>query len=262
MNIKTPPEIATQARDIGINKLYISRHQLPRLLTLSIFAGAFIALGALLSIVVGQGLPALSDCNPAIGKVAAGMVFPIGLLLIVTLGGELFTGNNALLMAPLVNKDCSAWSVIYNWALVWIGNFIGALLIVAILVIGTGTLDAEPWHTASANIATSKMALSWSQTFCRGIGANWCVCLAVWLALSSRTLGAKALACWIPVSAFVILGWEHCIANMFFIPAGIYNGADIAISDLILDNLVPATLGNIVGGAILVGLPFSILHRN
>lgn len=261
MNIKTPSEIAAQARQAGIAKLTISQHNLPRLLTLSILAGAFIALGGLLSVVVGQGTPELSSANPAIGKVAGGLVFPIGLLLIVTLGGELFTGNNALLIAPWVNKDCSLRSVIYNWTLVWIGNFIGALLLVAILVIGTGTLDAEPWHTASANIATAKMSLSWGQTFCRGIGANWCVCLAVWLALSSNTLSAKALACWIPVSAFVILGWEHCIANMFFIPTGIYCGADITVTDFLIHNLVPATLGNIAGGALLIGLPFSLLHK-
>lgn len=262
MSINTPDKIIDKATAIGRDKIDITLNNLPRLAALSVVAGAFISLGALLSVIVGQGLTGATAANPIAGRLAGALVFPIGLVLIVVLGGELFTGNNALLMPALRRGHYGIASVIYNWTLVWIGNFIGALLFIAIFVWGTGTLDTQPWHSASAAIATSKMSLTWVETLCRGIGANWCVCLAVWLALSSNTLTQKVIACWIPVSAFVILGWEHCVANMFFIPAGMLAGADITLTAFITDNLLPATLGNIIGGALPVGTLYALLHNN
>lgn len=227
-----------------------------RTLALSLVAGAFIALGSLLSIIAGGAAD-----NPAAKRLLSGAVFPIGLILIVTLGGELFTGNNAVLMPPLLSRQATLRRVLANWGLVWLGNFAGALALVGILVAGAGTLDAAPWHDAAASIAGTKTSLPWLTVFCRAIGANWCVCLAVWLALGADTLGQKCLACWIPVAAFVALGWEHCIANMFFIPAGMVLGADVSVAQMLCNNLVPATLGNITGGALLVGCLQYVLFR-
>ena len=124
----------------------------------------------------------------------------------------------------------------------------------------TGLVDGEPYRSAILRVAETKVSLSWLVVFLRGIGANWCVCLAVWLAMSGRRLSEKMIACWLPVMAFVVLGYEHCIANMFFIPLGMMQGADVSISAFAIDNLIPATLGNIVGGAIFVGMPHAMLY--
>ena len=243
--MKTPSQILETAMSVGRAKAAMPWQ---RTLALSLVAGAFIALGSLLSIIAG----AAAD-NPAAKRLLSGAVFPIGLILIVTIGGELFTGNNAVLMPPLLSKQTALRRVLANWGLVWLGNFAGALALVGILVVGAGTLDAAPWHDAATSIAGTKTSLPWLTVFCRAIGANWCVCLAVWLALVADTLGQKCLACWMPVAAFVALGWEHCIANMFFIPAGMALGADVSVAQMFCGNLLPATLGNITGGALLVG---------
>ncbi len=227
-----------------------------RTLALAMLAGAFIALGGLLSLIAGSAAEA-----PASKRLLSGAVFPIGLILIVTLGGELFTGNNAVLMPALAAKRTSMTRVLTNWTLVWLGNFAGALAFVGLFVLGAGTLDAAPWHEAAFDLAEAKVSMPWLTVFCRAIGANWCVCLAVWLAFAAESLTAKCLACWIPVAAFVALGWEHCIANMFFIPAGIAIGADISTAQMICNNLIPATLGNIVGGALLVGCTYTLLFK-
>ena len=102
--------------------------------------------------------------------------------------------------------------------------------------------------------------MTWDVVFLKAIGANWCVCLAVWLALSGKTLLEKALGCWLPVMAFVVLGYEHCIANMFFIPLGMMEGADITVWQAVTANFIPSTLGNIAGGALLVGAINGYLH--
>ena len=129
------------------------------------------------------------------------------------------------------------------------------------LVYLTGLTSSEPYAAAVERIAVGKVSASFGVIFLKGIGANWCVCLAVWLALSGRRLGEKLLACEIPVMAFVALGFEHCIANMFFIPLAMMQGADITMSQLFVTNLLPATIGNIVGGAIFVGAAHYFVNR-
>lgn len=233
---------------------------LGQLFTRSVLAGAFIALGGVLSIIVGYGFPGITAANPALQRVLSGLVFPIGLFLIVMLGADLFTGNNALLMTSLGERKITSRQVAVNWLLVWIGNFIGCLLFAYLLVYACGLLDSEPYRSAAIGIAQGKAALSPWVTVGKGIGANWLVCMAVWLALGANTLGGKALACWIPVAAFVTLGYEHAIANMFYLPVGLMAGADVSIGSCAV-NLLCATLGNIIGGALLVGKLFHRMYR-
>lgn len=256
MNIKTPDQIAESTVNIGIQKVALSSAggSLSRLMTLSIAAGAFIALGGILSTVIGSGFPEATAGNPSLQKLLSGMVFPVGLVLVVVLGAELFTGNNALLIPALKRSHYTPSDVLRNWTLVWIGNFIGALIVAVALVHLAGLTTPEPYHTAIIRTAETKANLPWTTVLLRGIGANWCVCLAVWLALSGHTLTEKVVGCWIPVAAFVMLGYEHCVANMFFIPCGMLEGADVDIIQLLWRNLVPATLGNIAGGALFVGM--------
>lgn len=263
MKVKTPKETYNDALAIGHAKIETGRVSLTRMAVMSIAAGAYISLGALLSVIAGYGMPEASAANPALQRLLSALTFPIGLVLIVILGGELFTGNNALLVPGLVSKRFGIRDVAINWVTVWVFNFVGALVFIALFVVGADMLAPEPWHSAITGIAMTKTtSMSWWTVFFKAIGANWCVCLAVWLALSGKTLGEKILACWIPVAAFVLLGFEHCIANMFFIPAGMYAGADLTVADMFTANLIPATLGNIVGGAVLVGTLHSWLHRD
>ena len=226
--------------------------------TLSVLAGAFIALGGILSVVGGYGFPEFSS-NPAIQKLVSGMLFPVGLFLIVMFGGELFTGNNAVLMPGCCRKRYGFIPVLYHWLVVWCFNFIGALAFTYLFVYLSGLTAKAPYHEAVTGIAEAKCHLSPLTAFLKGIAANWCVCLAVWIGLMVKTLPAKMIACWIPVGTFVVLGYEHSIANMFFIPAGIFEGADVTAGQM-FGNLLPVTLGNIAGGALLVGTLFFGLH--
>ncbi len=250
------PQLITLVEKIGCDKTSLA---IGRLAVLSLMAGAFIALGGILSVFVGFGIPGISAANPGIQKLLSGLMFPTGLFLIVLFGGELFTGNNAVLMPGCLKRRFGLFTVIRHWTTVWIFNFVGALLFTYLFVYMSRLTASEPYHTAVINIAQSKASLPWGVSFVKGIAANWCVCLAVWLCLMVDNLPAKMLACWIPVGAFVVLGYEHCIANMFFIPAGMFEGADVGMAGL-FNNLVPVTLGNIAGGALLVGALFHSLH--
>lgn len=222
----------------------------------AILAGAFIALGGILSVVASAGF---SD-NPSLQKIVSGLTFPIGLVLTVIFGAELFTGNCAVLFPALSAKRIVVGAMAANLVGTWIGNFLGALLIVGLCVAGSATLSAEPFSTAIVKTATVKMALDPLTAFCRGMACNWLVCLGVWLSLTSETFLGKVVGCWIPVAAFVILGFEHCIANMFFIPAGLYQMGVLDLGGL-FHNLIPVTLGNILGGALFVGIPYTWMSR-
>lgn len=254
MPIRTPSEILQTATDAGCKKAAATNTGgFSRLLAGSFSAGAFIALGGALALAIGYGVPDIALNNPGIQRLLAGLVFPVGLMLTVVMGADLFTGNNALLIPPMLDGKLSPAKVLLNWALVWLGNFAGALAVAYFLIYLPDTLSASPYTEAICRMGTAKISASPWAIFLKGIGANWCVCLAVWLALSGRRLGEKLLACEVPVFAFVALGFEHCVANMFFIPLAMMHGADIGIYDMLAGNLLPATLGNIAGGAVFVG---------
>ncbi len=254
MPVRTPSETLQAAINAGCSKAAAtSRSGFSRLILGSILAGAYIALGGALSLAVGSGFPDIAAANPGIQKLLSGLVFPVGLMLVVVLGADLFTGNNALLVPPVFERRLSASKMLANWLIVWCFNFVGALAVAYFLIYVPGTLAAGTYTEAIAKIAVAKTSMGFWPVLLKGIGANWCVCLAVWLALSGRRLGEKLLACEIPVFAFVALGFEHCVANMFFIPLAMMQGAPVGIYDLFVANLLPATIGNIVGGALFVG---------
>ncbi|MFQ7502056.1 MAG: formate/nitrite transporter family protein [Alistipes finegoldii] len=225
--------------------------QLPagKTLLLAFLAGAYIAMGGLFSLMAGFGFPGVAEA-PGLQRLLSGLVFPLGLILVVFAGAELFTGNNAVLVPGALGRRYG-WGVARNWTLVWMGNFAGALSS-PILVVLPGVLSSEMWREAACNIAQAKVSLPWSTVFLRGVGANSLVCLAVWLGMSQRRAGTYAGAVF-PIMCFVVIGYEHCIANMFFIPLGMLLGAPVSAAELFAGNLVPATLGNIVGGGLFVG---------
>lgn len=258
MDARTPRQVAELAEEIGLAKT--SLHSQPlRLAVLAILAGCYIALGGTLSLITGYGMGATAS-NPGLQKLVSGATFPIGLILVVVLGAELFTGNNALLVPAFMRGRYGISTVIKNWTIVYLGNFVGAVAFTTVMVWCVGLTSAEPYHSAIIGIGIAKTSMPWMTVFLKGIAANWCVCLAVWLALSGKTLGDKIAGCWWPVMAFVALGYEHCIANMMYLPLAMLEGADITVGRAIWANLIPATIGNIIGGALFVGCVHGWLH--
>ena len=182
MPVRTPSETLQTAITAGCTKAAAtSRSSFSRLILGSILAGAYIALGGALSLAVGSGFPGIAAENPGLQKLLSGLVFPVGLMLVVVLGADLFTGNNALLMPPLFERKLSAGNVIANWTAVWCFNFVGALAVAYFLIYLPGTLSTGPYPEAIAKLAAAKTSMGFGAVLLKGIGANWCVCLAVWL---------------------------------------------------------------------------------
>ena len=257
------PQLIDEIVGIGVAKTHAS---VGRVAMLAIMAGAFIALGGMLSVAVGFGFPEISTGNPGLQKLLSGLLFPVGLLLVVMFGAELFTGNNAVLMPGLSAGKFGPVDVLRQWFVVWIFNFVGALAFTWLFVDFSGLTSSEPYHSAIIGIATAKANLPFMVAFVKGIAANWCVCLAVWLALMVKTLPAKVLACWIPVGAFVILGYEHSIANMYYLMVGIFSNSIYGVGNTAVNlgaaltkNLLPVTLGNLIGGAA-IGIVYWYLY--
>lgn len=258
----SPKEIATRVETIGVAKAHLP---LLSMLMLSILAGAFIGLGALYFVLVKSD----ASLGFAARQVLGGLVFSLGLLLVIVAGAELFTGNNLLVMAWADGKISSA-EVLRNWAVVCSGNFIGAAGL-ALLVFLSRHPEMNDGAIAEQylKIAAAKCALPFWTAFFKGVLCNVLVCIAVWMAFAGRSVVDKAVAIIFPISAFVAAGFEHSIANMFFIPLGMLLqafGGDAAAGygitwEGFAHNLVPVILGNLVGGSVLVGLVYHVIYR-
>lgn len=264
----SPKEIANRIQQLGVIK---SKGDPIRVLALSLLAGAFISLGAAFFTLVTHDAGELAG---GLMRLIGGLAFCLGLVLVVVAGAELFTGNNLIVMA-YVDGQVSLKQLLNNWGLVYIGNFIGALGILLLIYF------SGHWQTANGNIgvhavmiADAKVNLTWMEAFSRGILCNILVCLAVWLCYAGRSVTDKILAVLFPITAFVALGFEHSVANMFFIPAGMLAQSDtlvasaittsvsehLSISGFLWHNLLPVTLGNIVGGSVFVGLFYWFIY--
>lgn len=245
-----PAEIAMRIEEAGVKKAALPA--LP-LLTLAVMAGVFIALGA------ASFTAVMAGTTPGFGpeRLLGGLIFSTGLILVVVGGAELFTGN-ALIVMAVVDGKVSPAALIRNWVYALAGNLVGALAI-ALLMAGTGLL-AGPVGEMAQKIAVAKLGLSPFEAFVRGILCNTLVCLAVWLTFAARSVTDKILAIIFPITAFVLLGYEHSIANMYFIPAGWAAGVPVDVAGF-LCNLVPVTAGNIVGGAGGVALTYWLAYR-
>ena len=250
MGFKSPKETTCSVDNIGCNKIGMA---MGPLLALGFLAGAFIAFGGLLAVIVGGGVPDIKLANPGLQKFIFGAVFPVGLILVVVAGAELFTGNTACCV-PAVLSGKASWSgLARNWTFSYVGNLIGSLFVVLFLTYMTGLFASDPWLSSITGIAEAKVSQGFWPLFFKGVGCNWLVCLAVWLAIASDDVVSKVLGVWFPIMAFVAIGFEHSVANMFFIPSGIMYGASVTWSDFFVVNLIPVTLGNIVGGGLFVG---------
>ncbi|WP_343560559.1 formate/nitrite transporter family protein [Kiloniella sp. b19] len=246
----SPSEIAHKVEALGVTK---ARTAWPALMMLSMLAGAFIAFGGAFYTTTITG----STLGFGMTKMLGGITFSTGLILVVVGGAELFTGNNMIVMA-WVSRKVSLQDMLKNWVLVYLGNFIGAAGVLAMMVL-SGILDGPVAETA-IKVAEGKLKLSTSEAFVRGILCNTLVCMAVWLCSSARNVFGKILAIVFPVSAFITLGFEHSIANMYLIPVGYFAGSEIVTLSGFLHNLVPVTLGNIIGGSLFVALSYWIIY--
>ena len=227
------------------------RAPVTEMLLLGVLAGIYIGFGAMGATTV----TGLGGLPPALSKFLAASVFCVGLILVVIPGSELFTGN-ILMVVSLVNREVSAARVLRNWSFVYLGNFLGSVLL-ALAIFGAGLLGTpeEPSAVgrAAAAIAEAKIGLGLGEAFLRGVLCNMLVCLAVILALASRTVAGKILGIYFPIMVFVLCGYEHSIANMYFLPAGLLvKGRFLADFWTMFHNLVPVTLGNILGGMLVV----------
>lgn len=237
---------------------------------LGILAGIYISFGAFASQMISHSIE-----NPGLAKFASGAVFPVGLMLVVIAGAELFTGNT-LMVIGLNNKAINFGQMLRNWIVVYFANFVGAIII-AYLISESGLFNMTEGLLGAAAIKTAvaKSSLTFKEAFIRGIFCNVLVVLAVWMAAAAKDIVGKVFACWFPVMTFVMSGFEHSIANMYFIPAGIFAAANplcveaagltaaqmttLNMSGFIA-NLIPVTLGNIVGGSIVIGLTYWFVH--
>lgn len=252
-----PAEVARRVESAGVAKAGLG---IVPTLALGTLAGAFVAFGSLFFLV------AITESGLGYGveRLVGGVCFSLGLVLVVIAGAELFTGNNLIVIAWADGKISLA-RLLRNWGLVYIANFAGAVAI-AIMVVLSGMMDAAGGAVAdtATRVAAAKTALPFSEAFFRGVLCNALVCLAVWLAMAAHAVSGKILAILFPITAFVAMGFEHSVANMFLIPLGMFAAADPVAAGLTVDsfvgNLIPVTLGNIVGGSVFVALVYYVVY--
>ena len=234
---KAPKETLEAVYKAGEYKAGLS---LNLLMVQSFMAGIYIAMAGHLYLAVGGG-------------VLGAALFPTGLIAVVLTSAELFTGDALVFVASVLGKRVGFGKLLRNWAVAWIMNFAGCLFWAAVLAYASDSLVDLGQSDLAVNIALKKANQPWKNIFLKGIGANFMVCVGVWQATCAEEVAGKVLAIWFPISAFVMMGFDHVVANQFLIPVGMMLGADISISQMLFKAILPATLGNIVGGGVMVG---------
>ncbi len=256
MGARSPPETAEALCGVGCKKTNLP---IAKMFVLAMFAGVYIGFGAQLMTTVKVGLA--DALGPGFAAFLGGAVFSVGLMLVIIAGAELFTGNNLIVLA-CCHKKATIAGLLKNWCVVYVGNFVGSILL-ALIVFGGFYAFRDPGAMGSlaVAVANAKVNLGFIEAMCRGILCNWLVCLAVVLAVSSKDNIGKIFACFFPIMAFVAMGFEHSVANMYFVPMGIFlkDFAGMAASASLnwagfVQNIIPVTIGNIIGGAFFVGI--------
>lgn len=263
----TPAEVAEKVRTVGVDKANMS---IIPLVILSLMAGAFISFAAMYYTVV------MTDASSAYGlaQLMGGLVFALGFILVVIAGAELFTGNTLVVMA-YAKGQVSFVGLMRNWGIVYVGNLVGALVTVYLVYL-SGYLDNADYGVGvtAVKAGLAKVELGTTEAFVRGLLCNVLVCLGSWMVYASRSVTDKVMAVLFPISGFVAMGFEHCVANMYMIPIAMIAATDQAIVAAshfspeqlqalnvggLLGNLIPVTLGNIVGGAGFVAMAYFLV---
>ncbi|MCI5640734.1 MAG: formate/nitrite transporter family protein [Lachnospiraceae bacterium] len=258
----SPLEIAKNYVEVGIHKCNLS---IFKMLLLGFFAGLFIGFAGIASTTASAGIPVAS-----VAKLVGAVVFPAGMAMVLVAGSELFTGNNLIILAVLSGKTSVA-KMLRNWLFVYIGNFLGAAFVAVLVVCGhTPDLFGGDLAQAIVNAAKARTDLAVSDSFIRGILCNILVCIAIWMSFAAKRVSGKLMTSFWPVMLFVLCGFEHCIADMYFGVAGLLTASQYGIQaegltwfHFLIKSLLPVTLGNLVGGAGIVGCGyyFAFLHK-
>jgi formate transporter len=267
-----PPAMAAKAEDLGVKKAVLPT---VNMFILGVLAGAFIGIGAIFATTVAAGGAALPY---GVTRLLTGLVFTVGLILVVVGGAELFTGNTLITIA-FASRKVTLMQLLRNWTIVYIGNFVGAILTAYIVFLGKQySFGNGAVGLAALNIGEAKTALTFLQAVALGIMCNALVCMAVWMCYSARSTTDKILAIIPPIATFVAAGFEHSVANMYFIPLALFvkGSGDATFFEAIsrtaesfthltwgnffIVNLLPVTIGNIIGGAIMVGLIYWFVY--
>ena len=266
-----PAQVARKAETVGLTKAGMPTFDV---FVLSVLAGAFIALGAIFATTVAAGG---AELPYGVVRLLAGLAFTLGLILVVVAGAELFTGNNLIVMA-WASRRVATVALLGNWAVVWIGNFVGAFATALIVYVSEQyTFGGGAVGQTALGIAATKTSLGFVQAVALGILCNALVCLAVWLTYGAHTTTDKILAIIPPIAAFVAAGFEHSVANMYFISIGLLVKSDddfvagldpetapdlsgLTWASFFLDNLLPVTIGNVIGGALMVGAVYWLVY--
>lgn len=262
-----PSDMAEKAEAIGVSK---SKMSFSKTFMLAILAGAFIGFGAIFATTVTSG----SDLYWGATKLMGGLAFSLGLILVIVAGAELFTGNNLIVMAWASGK-IKTRHLLRNWVVVYFGNLVGSIFLVFLMFFAQQyTFSNGSVGLNALQIASAKCSLGFVQAIALGILCNILVCLAVWLCFSARSVMGKIMAIIFPITAFVAAGFEHSVANMYFIPKGLLiksfapetfwssinklpaDFEDLTWSNFFINNLLPVTIGNVIGGALLVGIVY------
>jgi formate transporter len=234
---KTPKDTIKAVYQAGIYKAGLSMNVL---CVQSFMAGVYIAMAGHMFLALGGG-------------VLGSIFFPAGLIAVALTSGELFTGDSLVFVVSVLGRKVSFWKLLRNWTVSWIFNFAGCLAWAYVLGYSSGALEDSGRREFAIQVALKKAHQPWIHIFLKGIGANLLVCLGVFQGTAAEEVAGKILGLWFPVSGFVIMGFDHCIANQFLISQGMLFGADISITHFLFKALLPATLGNIVGGGVCVG---------
>ncbi|MFP4562311.1 MAG: formate/nitrite family transporter [Spirochaetia bacterium] len=265
MDDKAPATIAdTVSKKVGVGKVtspWLS------VFILGILAGAYIGFGGVLSTTVTHDMA--SFLGVGFTKFMSGAVFSLGLMMVIIAGAELFTGNN-LMISSVMTGDITLGKMLARWGIVYVANFVGSMIIVFLFFYsGLWKTGGNAVGEAAVSIASGKVSLPFGEALIRAIGCNWIVCLAVWMALSARQTVGKIFAVFFPIMGFVAMGFEHSIANMYFVPMGMmlknyagvaapsgFDPAALNVGSFIVRNLIPVTIGNIIGGVVFVGMSY------
>lgn len=263
----TPAEVAAKAVNVGVKKAGLDFWSM---FLLALYGGAYIAFGAILATTVGTNG---AEFPFGLNSLLKGLIFTVGLVLVIVAGAELFTGNNLMIIA-LLSKKITLKQMLRNWGIVYLGNFVGSVIIALIMLLAKQyTFAGGAIGKTVLTIANAKSGLGLGSAIGLGIMCNLLVCLAVWMTFSARTTAGKIAAIILPISAFVAAGFEHSVANMYFIPMGLFvkwfdpsftanagEFANLTLGNFFLKNLIPVTIGNIIGGALFIGAVYWMIY--
>lgn len=267
--MNSPKEIAQNYIATGVAK---TKYPAVKMILLGVLAGMFIALAG-----VGATIAPATVATASLAKFLGAAIFPAGLAMVLLAGSELFTGN-CLIVISVLEKEAKLTAMLKNWLFVYIGNFIGSILIAALTVYsGTFSLFGDAAAVSVIKTAVAKVSMTFTDAMLRGILCNFLVCIAVWMSFAAKDVAGKITGLFFPIMLFVLSGYEHSIANMYYIPAGLfastnsaymsaYNGAGgagtsaLTWGSLFIKNLIPVTLGNIIGGVVLVGMGYWFIY--